>query len=177
MVLSPYEVVSQTTLRKKLERNRKGTILFKYLAEIRGYHNTPNMDHEAKIARGKEFFSKIYAQHTNRVLTNLSRGHPDLPIYAIEYLYGELLSEFSVLNEQSTSLLEMVACISSNAIPQAKGHVYGARNMGESLELIQQCVQLVSFLSKLEGVEVEFEKMDFLGKIGVKVPIVANGVQ
>lgn len=142
----------------------------------RGYHNTPNMDVEAKIARGKDFFTKVYAQHTNRVLTNLGRGHPDLPIYAIESLYGELLSEFSVLNEQSTSLLEMVACISSNAIPQAKGHVYGARNMGEPVELIQQCVQLVAFLSKLEGVKVEFGKMQFLEKVGVKIPV-ENGVQ
>jgi hypothetical protein len=144
----------------------------------RGYHHTPNIDTDAKIARGKDFFSKVYAQHTNRVLTNLGRGHPDLPIYAIECLYGELLSEFSVLDEQSTSLLEMVACISSNAIPQAKGHVYGARNMGESVYLIQQCVDLVGVLAGMEGASVEFEKMDFLGKIGVKVPAVvhSNGV-
>ena len=135
------------------------------------------MDHEAKIERGKEFFSKIYSQHTNRVITNLSRGHPDLPAYAIESLYGELLSEFSILNEQSTSLIEMVACISSNTIPQAKGHVYGARNMGEPIQLIEQCVQLIACLSKLEGVKVEFGKMDFLGKIGVKVPIEEIGVQ
>lgn len=69
----------------------------------------------------------------------------------------------------------MVACMSSNAIPQTKGHVYGARNMGESLELIQQCVDLVGFLAKMEGVRVEFGKMDFLGKIGVKVPVAAAG--
>lgn len=124
-----------------------------------------------------EFFSKAYAQHTNRVLTNLSRGHPDLPTYAIESLYGELLSEFSILDEKSTSLLEMVACISSNAIPQAKGHVYGARNMGEPIELIERCVKLVAYLSKLEGVKVEFGKMDFFRKIGVKVPIEENSVQ
>jgi alkylhydroperoxidase/carboxymuconolactone decarboxylase family protein YurZ len=142
----------------------------------RGYHNAPNMDHDAKIVRGRDFFSKVYAQHTNRVLTNLGRGHPDLPIYAIEALYGELLSEFSILNEQSTSLLEMVACISSNAVPQAKGHVYGARNMGEPVELIQQCVQLVAVLSKMEGVQVEFGKMQFLEKVGVKIPVVENGV-
>jgi alkylhydroperoxidase/carboxymuconolactone decarboxylase family protein YurZ len=127
------------------------------------------MDHEAKIVRGKEFFSKVYAQHTNRVLTNLGRGHPDLPIYVIESLYGELLSDFSLLDERSTSLIEMVACIASNAIPQAKGHIYGARNMGETINMIQQCVSLVAYLGKLEGVTVEFGKMEFLGKIGVKI--------
>ena len=132
---------------------------------------------KAKIEREKEIFSKIYAKHTNRVLTNLSQGHPDLPAYAIESLYGELLSEFSILNEQSTSLLEMVACISISAIPQAKGHVYSARNLGQRIELIEQCVQPISFISKLEGVKVEFGKMHFLGKIGVKVPIEENGVQ
>jgi alkylhydroperoxidase/carboxymuconolactone decarboxylase family protein YurZ len=116
----------------------------------RGYHNTPNNDHEAKIARGKEFFTKVYNRHTDRVLNNLARGHPDLATYAIESLYGELLSEFSIINEQSTSLLEMVACIAGNCIPQAKGHVYGAKNMGEPTELIQQCVDMVNYLSKVE---------------------------
>ena len=110
------------------------------------------------------------------MLSNLARGHPDLAIFAIESLYGELLSEFSVLNEQSTSLLEMVACIATNAIPQAKGHVYGARNMGESINLMQQCVRLIAYLSNVEGVKVEWAKMDFLDKIGVKVPGIENGV-
>ena len=81
-----------------------------------------------------------------------------------------------MLDERSTSLLEMVACISTSAIPQAKGHVYGARNMGKPVELIQQCVQLVEFLSKLEGVVVEFGKMQLLEKVGVKIPL-ENAVQ
>jgi hypothetical protein len=98
-----------------------------------------------------------------------------LATFAIESLYGELLSEFTILNEQSTSLLEMVACIATNAIPQAKGHVYGARNMGDSIDLISQCVRLITTLSKMENVNVEFKKMDFLGKIGVTMPI-ENGV-
>jgi alkylhydroperoxidase/carboxymuconolactone decarboxylase family protein YurZ len=123
-----------------------------------------------------QFFSRIYSQHTNRVLSNLTRAHPDLAIFAIESLYGDLLSEFSVLNQQSTSLLEMVACIATNAIPQAKGHVYGARNMGESIDLMQQCVRLIVYLSNVEGVQVEWDKMDFLEKIGVKVPGIQNGV-
>jgi len=124
-----------------------------------------------------QFFSRIYSQHANRVLSNLTRAHPDLAIFAIESLYGDLLSEFSVLNQQSTSLLEMVACIATNAIPQAKGHVYGARNMGESIDLMQQCVRLIVYLSTVEGVQVEWDKMDFLEKIGVKVPGIDNGVQ
>jgi hypothetical protein len=133
------------------------------------------MDVDAKIARGKNFFSKVYAQHTDRVLNNLSKGHPDLATYAIESLYGELLSEFTILNEQSTSLLEMVACIASNAIPQAKGHVYGARNMGKSIYIISQCIHLISVLAKMENINVEFEKMEFLHKIGVTIPM-ENGV-
>jgi alkylhydroperoxidase/carboxymuconolactone decarboxylase family protein YurZ len=135
------------------------------------------MAYDAKIAQGKNFFSKVYAQHTDRVLNNLARGHPDLATFAIESLYGELLSEFSVINEQSTSLLEMVACIASNSIPQAKGHVYGAKNLGQSTEVLQQCIELVAYLSKEEGVRVEFRKMDFLGKVGVKIPVLENGVQ
>jgi alkylhydroperoxidase/carboxymuconolactone decarboxylase family protein YurZ len=134
------------------------------------------MDTEAKTGRGKKFFTKVYAQHTPGILNNLSRAHPDLAIYAIETIYGELLSEFTILNEQSTSLVEMVACIASNSIPQAKGHVYGAINMGESPELLQQCVQLVATIAKEEGARVEFGKMEFLRKIGIQVPT-ENGVQ
>jgi len=70
----------------------------------------------------------------------------------------------------------MVACIATNAIPQAKGHVYGARNMGESINLMEQCVRLIAYLSNVEGVKVEWAKMDFLDKIGVKVPGIENGV-
>jgi hypothetical protein len=69
----------------------------------------------------------------------------------------------------------MVACIASNSIPQAKGHVYGAKNMGEPTELLQQCVDLIGTLANLEGIQVEFGKMEFLGKVGVKIPCTENG--
>ena len=61
--------------------------------------------------------------------------------------------------------------MASNVIPQAKGHVYGARNMGKIVEVIEQCVRLVVFLSNLERVKVEFGKMDFLERVGVKTPV------
>jgi hypothetical protein len=70
----------------------------------------------------------------------------------------------------------MLACILLNAIPQSKRRMYAARNMGESLELIQQCVKLIPFLLKLEGVRVEFGKMDFLGRFGIKIPT-ENGAE
>jgi hypothetical protein len=60
-------------------------------------------------------------------------------------------------------------------IPQAKGHVYGTRNMCESIELIERFLNLIGVPSKLEGVIVEFGSIEFLGKIGVKFPE-ENGV-
>ena len=67
-----------------------------------------------KDARGKEFFSKIYAQHTDRVLDNMSRASGgDLSEFAINAIYGDLMAEETRLNAKETGLLEFLACYSS----------------------------------------------------------------
>lgn len=64
-----------------------------------------------KDARGKEFFSKIYAQHTEKVLQNMSLASGgDLAEFAINAIYGDLMAETSRLNEKETGLLEFLAC-------------------------------------------------------------------
>lgn len=77
---------------------------------------------EQRHKRGKEFFSKIYAQHTDRVLGNLNGSSGgDLGEFAINCIYGDLVAETSILNAKETGLLEFVCCLTLAAAPQAKG--------------------------------------------------------
>lgn len=72
--------------------------------------------------RGKEFFSRIYQQHTDRVLENLNLSSGgDLGEFAINCVYGDLVAETSILNEKVTSLLEFACCLGIGAPNQAKG--------------------------------------------------------
>ncbi|KAL9054605.1 MAG: hypothetical protein Q9162_004068 [Coniocarpon cinnabarinum] len=73
-------------------------------------------------ARGKAFFSKIYAQHTDRVLQNLNDSSGgDLGEFAINCIYGDLVAETSILSEKETGLLEFVCCLCLGAAGQTKG--------------------------------------------------------
>ena len=72
--------------------------------------------------RGKEFFSRIYQQHTDRVLENLNLSSGgDLGEFAINCVYGDLVAETSILNEKVTSLLEFACCLGIGAPNQTKG--------------------------------------------------------
>lgn len=64
-----------------------------------------------KDARGREFFGKIYAQHTDRVLKNMSLASGgDLSEFAINAVYGDLMAEETRLDAKETGLLEFLAC-------------------------------------------------------------------
>jgi hypothetical protein len=77
---------------------------------------------EERRKRGKEFFSKIYAQHADRVLANLNGSSGgDLGEFAINCIYGDLVAETSILNAKETALLEFTCCLTLGAAPQAKG--------------------------------------------------------
>lgn len=70
-----------------------------------------NLQRPEKDARGKAFFSRIYAQHTDRVLDNMSKASGgDLSEFAINAVYGDLMAEESRLNAKETGLLEFLAC-------------------------------------------------------------------
>lgn len=70
-----------------------------------------HLSRSEKDARGKDFFSKIYAQHTDRVLENMSLASGgDLSEFAINAVYGDLMAEEGRLNAKETGLLEFLAC-------------------------------------------------------------------
>jgi hypothetical protein len=91
------------------------------------------LQRDEKDARGKDFFSKIYGQHTEKVLHSLSvASGGDLAEFAINAVYGDLMAETSRFDAMQTSLLEFVACYATGGTTtlQAKSHMYGSHNLG-----------------------------------------------
>lgn len=77
---------------------------------------------EERKARGRQFFSDIYAGHTERVLEAMSvTSGGDLSYYAVTSVYGDLMAEMRILGAAETVLLEFVCCLADNVAPQAKG--------------------------------------------------------
>lgn len=113
-----------------------------------------------KDARGKVFFSKIYSQHTDRVLENMSLASGgDLSEFAINAIYGDLMAEESRLNAKDTGLLEFLACYASggSAWIQAKGHMYGCRNLGNGKAEIYGAMNVCNEIEKRLGIKVNRE--------------------
>jgi len=101
-----------------------------------------------KDARGKEFFSHIYAQHTDRVLDHLSIvSGGDLAEFAINAVYGDLMAETKRLSAQWTALLEFLACyaVAGSSVVQAKSHMFGSHNLGNGKAVVEICGAIESF--------------------------------
>lgn len=75
-----------------------------------------------KYDRGLAFFNDIYRQHTSRVISAMdATSGGDLTHFAINCIYGELLSEHRIIGGLDTGLLEFVCCLADGCGPQAKG--------------------------------------------------------
>ncbi|OAL35612.1 hypothetical protein AYO20_05231 [Fonsecaea nubica] len=120
-----------------------------------------------KAARGMALFSRIYAQHTPRVLSAMSRcSGGDLTHFAIHCIYGELLSEASAIDDLATGLLEFVCCLADGCGPQAKGHFFGSVNLGASAGLLRAAVDLADRVAGAVGVERPWVVSDYDGGWG-----------
>jgi hypothetical protein len=131
------------------------------LAALRADHTATELE-----KRGEEFFHRVYSKVADRVIQNmaLSSGR-DLGQFAMLSIYGELMAEERILNAKETGLLEFIVCYVSNAAPQAKGHMYGSRNLGNGKAEIQKGIKLAQDLAQALGVEVDTEGMDFVKKV------------
>lgn len=112
-------------------------------------------------ARGKAFFSKVYAQHTDRVLNNMAgTSGGDLSEFAVDCVYGDLMAEDSILNAKDTGLLEFACCYACGAYPQAKGHMYGSRNLGNGRQEIEGVTALCHAIANALGLDMTREGTD-----------------
>ncbi|KAK7551519.1 hypothetical protein IWX49DRAFT_596949 [Phyllosticta citricarpa] len=136
-------------------------------AEIEKDQDAPDDVPAAKRQkRGKEFFRRLYAQHTERVLQNLNISSGGiLGDVAVTCVYGDLMADERVLNAKESALMEFVCCYAVSAAPQAKGHMYGARNMGNSGVEICAATRLVSRIAEVSQLKFDVEGMDFVEKV------------
>jgi hypothetical protein len=113
-----------------------------------------------------DFFSRVYGKVTDRVQQNmaLSSGG-DLDQFALLSIYGELMAEEPILNAKETGLMEFLVCYVSNAAPQAKGHMYGSRNLGNRREEILKGIKLSQDLAKALDVSIDTESMSYVEKV------------
>ena len=128
---------------------------------LRADHTAPELKQ-----RGKEFFDRVYSKVAGRVQQNmaLSSGG-DLDQFAMLSIYGELMAEERILNAKETGLMEFLVCYASSAVPQAKGHMYGSRNLGNGKEEILKGIKLTQGLTKALKVPLDTESMDFAKKV------------
>ncbi|KAK6373521.1 hypothetical protein LTS17_008013 [Exophiala oligosperma] len=107
------------------------------------------LDGAAKYDRGLTFFKQIYTKHTSRVLSAMdSTSGGDLTHFAINCIYGELLSEHTIIGAQETGLLEFVCCLADGCGPQAKGHFFGSLNLGASNDTLRTTVELTEEIAR-----------------------------
>ncbi|PGH35811.1 hypothetical protein GX50_01395 [[Emmonsia] crescens] len=127
---------------------------------------------EERYARGKHFFTQIYANHTERVLSSMSASSAgDLSYFAVSSIYGELMAEMSILDGRETVLLEFVCCLADGVGAQAKGHFFGCRNLGVTgpeirgaIEIVREIAGQLGLVSFLENVKEEEGAFRFLKK-------------
>jgi len=109
-------------------------------------------------ARGKAFFAKVYAQHADKVLNSMAAtSGGDLSEFAVTCVYGDLMAETSILSEKETGLLEFASCYTAGAWPQAKGHMYGSRNLGNGKLEVEGVVAMCHAVAQAVGVDLERE--------------------
>ncbi|KIW12478.1 hypothetical protein PV08_09755 [Exophiala spinifera] len=107
------------------------------------------LDATTKYDRGLTFFKQIYTKHTSRVLSAMdSTSGGDLTHFAINCIYGELLSEHTIIGAQETGLLEFVCCLADGCGPQAKGHFFGSLNLGASSDTLRASVELTEEVAR-----------------------------
>lgn len=128
---------------------------------LRADHSAPDLE-----KRGLAFFSRVYGKVTDRVQQNmaLSSGG-DLDQFAMLSIYGELMAEERIIDAKETGLLEFLVCYVSSAAPQAKGHMYGSRNLGNGKEEVLKGIRLVDELAGMLKVGIDKESMAFVEKV------------
>lgn len=125
---------------------------------------------QESASRGKNFFTKVYKQHTDVILESMSESsNGDLSRFVVESVYGDLLSEMSILDERETGLLEFLCCYATGAAPQAKGHMYGCMNLGAKRADIVGVIRMTHAIAQVVDLEIDRdedeEEWEFLKKI------------
>lgn len=103
-------------------------------------------------SRGAGFFDAVYGKISRRVQGQMSSAYPDLCDYAINHVYGPLLSHTAILGPKETSLVVVACLIPQDVNPQLKGHLKGALNNGATKEEIMSLREMAITICQWCGV-------------------------
>lgn len=164
----PRGINSLAALKAAMEKTSPAVL--EQLNAERSVRQSKLSSRQESAANGKAFFTKVYKQHTNDILESMSNSsNGDLSRFVIESVYGDLLSEMSILDERETGLLEFLCCYATGTAPQAKGHMYGCMNLGAKREDVVGVIRMTHALAQVVDVEIDRDEDDedweFLKKI------------
>ena len=167
----PRGINSLAALKSAMEK--ASPAVFERLNAERSVRQSKLSSRQEAATNGKAFFTKVYKQHTDGILESMSTSsNGDLSRFVIESVYGDLLSETSILDERETGLLEFLCCYATGAAPQAKGHMYGCINLGATREEVVGVIRMTHALAQVVGVDIDRdedeEEWNFLQKIRQK---------
>ncbi|KAK2789681.1 hypothetical protein FQN53_001437 [Emmonsiellopsis sp. PD_33] len=158
----PRAINALTTLHNTISTTHPTTLIPHLLADS-AHPLRANLSTPARYARGKEFFSRIYSKHTERVLESMGASSGgDLSYFAVSSVYGDLMAEMSVVGAAETGVLEFVCCLGDGVGMQGKGHFFGCRNLGVSGAEMMGVIELVREIAGQVGVEFPGDREEFL---------------
>jgi alkylhydroperoxidase/carboxymuconolactone decarboxylase family protein YurZ len=103
--------------------------------------------------RGKLLFDHVYGKVSKRVSGQMNSAYPDLEYYAINHVYGPLLSYSGVLPLKETSFVIVACLIPQDVNPQLKGHLKGALNNGATKEEVMSLRDMSMLICKWCGIQ------------------------
>ncbi|ANB11745.1 hypothetical protein AWJ20_4567 [Sugiyamaella lignohabitans] len=107
---------------------------------------------EEAEGRGRAMFDHVYGKIAKRVSGQMATAYPDLEYYAINHVYGPLLSYTSILTPKETSFVIVACLIPQDVNPQLKGHLKGALNNGATKEEVASVRDMALVISNWCGI-------------------------
>lgn len=150
--VTPVEL-RETVLQRQEEKSKTDRLAKEESEEGEGKatKSTPESA-ESLDSRGTAFFDQVYGKINKRVLGQMSTAYPDLGYWALQHVYGPLLSYTGILGPKETSLVVIASLIPQDVNPQLKGHLKGALNNGATKEEVMQVRELAMLIASWCGV-------------------------
>ncbi|KAK9478203.1 AhpD-like protein [Lipomyces japonicus] len=120
---------------------------FREKAPLRGSLSTAE-----ELERGQKFWDQVYGKVSKRVIGQMGTAYPDLAQYALQHVYGPLLSYTEILSARETSFVVIACLIPQDVNPQLKGHLRGGLNNGATIDELMSVRSLSMKICEICGV-------------------------
>jgi alkylhydroperoxidase/carboxymuconolactone decarboxylase family protein YurZ len=119
---------------------------FQELAPLAGGTTPPlEPDPGDLLARGRQFFDRIYGRHADTVAAKLEALHPDFARYVMTDAYGQVLARpFLPARERELMAVSMLAALGLRG--QLQAHASGAVRVGATRDEVLDAVAVIEDL-------------------------------